>query len=311
MRHQLLDVTGEIVEAVPGDSVAVAVSTLVHGYRAVTGPGQPLGDRLPHRPPFQAGVEQQDRMAGTVAGHLQRHRAAADGQLLDPGHRQSIAVLTLTGQGSVLGVATTRIRRDREESRRLILEAAEELLAKGGPAMVQVTAVAGKVGLTDAAVNYHFGTRDQLLEALLRHGGRRLKAQLRAQLEGLTSGAGETPDVERLVDLLADFYADSNYAQLALGLHLAGWRDPRSGLLRPIVDALHDARCRHADRNHRPQPSLEDTQLAIAALHQALATEPIFGAEFRRSVGLTTRSAANDTAQRRWWARTLATALFD
>jgi TetR/AcrR family transcriptional regulator, repressor for neighboring sulfatase len=199
-----------------------------------------------------------------------------------------------------------RIRRGVDESRRLILAAAEELLVERGPAAVTVTAVAGRVGLTDAAVNYHFGTRDGLLEALLRHGGRRLRDGLAEAI----AGVGAEPDLGRIVDAVAGAYADGGYARLALGLHLAGWRDPASGLLNPLVDALHAARCRHADAAGRRRPAKEDTRIAVAALHQALATEPLFGPEFRRSAGIGERRATNAGLQRRWWARTLSLALF-
>jgi AcrR family transcriptional regulator len=199
-----------------------------------------------------------------------------------------------------------RVRRSREESRRLILESAERLLAAGGPSAVEVRAVANDLGVTDAAVHHHFGTRDQLLEALLRHGGRKL----RSDVERLTrQWAGGPPDLARLVDLLADLYAASGYAKLALALHLSGWRDRGAGLLAPVVDVLHAAQRAQAAASGLPPPPREDTQMAVAALHQALAMDPLFGAEFRRSAGLTLTRKTGARLQRAWWLAALGKAL--
>jgi hypothetical protein len=51
---------------------------------------------------------------------------------------------------------------------------------------------------------------------------------------------------------------------------------------------------------------IDDTRLAVAAMHQALALGPLFGAEFRRSAGIAGRKAADPAPQRKWWLDTLA-----
>lgn len=48
---------------------------------------------------------------------------------------------------------------------------------------------------------------------------------------------------------------------------------------------------------------------AVAALHHALATEPVYGPAFRRSVGLTSTAASDPQAQITWWTTVLANAL--
>lgn len=195
--------------------------------------------------------------------------------------------------------AQRRVRRPAEESKRLILEAAAELLVAGGPQAVQVRAVAQRVGITDAGVNHHFGGRDQLLVALLRHGGRRV----RRAVEAAVSGWVDEPDVASLVAVMTAVYRDG-YSELAVALHAAGWRETGSGLLEPVVEALHAAR-----RRTQPRARLEDTRIAVAALHQALALEPAYGAAFRRSAGITGAAARDPAAQLAWWATTLTAAL--
>ncbi len=182
----------------------------------------------------------------------------------------------------------------------MILEAAGKLLAAGGPAAVQVRAVAAEVGVSDAAINHHFGTRAQLLESLLRFGGAKLKAELHAVLEAWTDGPNDPAD---LVRALAALYADG-YAELALALHRSGRRDTGSGLLDEVVERLHARARRHCAATGRTPPTREALRLTVAALHQAVATDPLFGDEFRRSVGL-------DTAAREhmldWWIEVLRT----
>ncbi|MEV4319065.1 helix-turn-helix domain-containing protein [Actinocrispum sp. NPDC049592] len=183
-------------------------------------------------------------------------------------------------------MAGSRVRRTPDEARRLILDAAEKLLAEGGVAAVQVRALAARVGMTDAGISHHFGTRDRLLEALLRHGGRKIRAGVE---EVLGSWLNKGADLGELVEALAVLYRQG-YGELAVALHAAGWRDEGSGMLDPVVDALHALRPADVPK--------EDTRLAVAALHQALATEPLYGPAFRRSAGLDNPDPA---AQLRWW----------
>lgn len=195
-----------------------------------------------------------------------------------------------------------RIRRRPAEARQLILHAAEELLIEGGPGAVQVRAVAQRVEMTDAGVAHHFGSRDALLVALLRHGGRRL----RDAVEQATSGwVDEGASVAELVDRIADVY-EQGYGELAIALHAAGWRDDGVGMLNPVVDALHRARSRTAAGRTRPR---SETRLAVAALHQALATDPAYGPAFRRSAGIREPAANRSREQRKWWTKTLTAVL--
>src|SRR4051794_3856620 len=177
-------------------------------------------------------------------------------------------------------VAQRRVRRPAEESRRLILAAAEQLLIEGGPHAVQVRSVAQRVGITDAGVSHHFGGRDELLVALLRHGGRRVRTAVKS---AVSTWIDDQPDVASLVALVADVYRDG-YAELAVALHAAGWRDTGGGLLEPVVEALHAARTRP-----RSDAAIEETRLAVAAPHQAPALDPVYGPAFRRSAGVPPR----------------------
>jgi AcrR family transcriptional regulator len=196
-------------------------------------------------------------------------------------------------------MAATRVRRSAPVSRQRILDAAEQLLVRGGPGAVQVRAVAERVGMTDAGVSHHFGSRDELLVALVHHGGRRVHDAVERVID---SWVDDGAAVAELVARLASLYRQG-YAELAVALHAAGWRDTGGGMLNPVVDALHAARQRKAPPG--VAVSLADTRLAVAALHQALAIDPVYGAAFRRSAGISARQAEGPEAQLAWWTDTL------
>ena len=77
-------------------------------------------------------------------------------------------------------------------------------MQEGGPDAVRVQHVAADVGITDAAVRHHFGSREGLLESLLKFAGRRLQTELERALE---SWDGKPADVERVATLIADTYS--------------------------------------------------------------------------------------------------------
>jgi AcrR family transcriptional regulator len=189
-----------------------------------------------------------------------------------------------------------RTRRTPEQARALILDAATALLAEGGVAAVQVRAVAARVGMTDAGVAHHFGTRENLLHELLRHGGRQMRVAVQGTLDRWLDGEA---DLLQLATSLADLYREG-FSELAVALHAAGWRDRGSGMLDPLVEALH---ARRPDPDGTP---IDDTRIAVAAFHQAIAMEPLYGEAFRRSVGFTAAAAADDGLALRWWAEQLA-----
>jgi AcrR family transcriptional regulator len=195
-----------------------------------------------------------------------------------------------------------RVRRGRDEARRAILEAAEKHLREGGPEAVRVQRVAADLGMTDAGIHHHFGSRQGLLEALLRSAGRRLRDELEAILEGWD---GDPRGVERVAELIADTYAERGYARLALWLSRGGWVATGSGLFEPVVDAVHRTRLRAARARGGPRPRREDARHDVALLNLALAAEPLLGRDFLRSVGF--EGDATDRQRfRRWLVRRLS-----
>lgn len=187
-----------------------------------------------------------------------------------------------------------RQRLSSELARAKILAAAEELLVEGGVHAVQVRAVARQANMTDAGVTHHFGDLQGLLTALIEDAGQRARSMIGRVVEEWL--AGEV-DVERLLRALATPYR-RGYAELGVALHAAGWRDRGEPVFGKVVQAIHDIR---VARSKGPAPDLLDTQLAVAAFHQAIATDSLFGEEFRRSAGLKSSAAKGSEQQLNWW----------
>ncbi|MGH1505463.1 MAG: TetR/AcrR family transcriptional regulator [Acidimicrobiales bacterium] len=194
-----------------------------------------------------------------------------------------------------------RVRRTAEESRQRILEAAEELLLDGGSAAVEVRAVAARIGMTDAGVKHHFGSRQGLQSALLRRGGRRLRGAVADAVDRATER--DALDLRAVIGAIAEVYSEG-YGELAIALHAAGWRDDDAGLLDPLVQVLHQARLA-VD----PAATLAATRRAVAACHLAIAVSPTYGEAFRRSADLVDQAASAHEEMIEWWASTLEVVL--
>jgi len=160
----------------------------------------------------------------------------------------------------------TRQRRTPQAAKFAILEAAERRLHDDGPDGVRIQRIAADLGITDAAIHYHFGSREALMDALLRRIGRRLVDDIEATLG---SWAPDQIDVAALGRLFQRAYADERAAKLALWLSLSGWRPKGSGMLSSLVKRVHRARTQAARTARRPAPRLSDTRYAIALLSAA------------------------------------------
>src|SRR5260370_34367452 len=144
-----------------------------------------------------------------------------------------------------------RLRRTPQAAKVAILEAAERRLRVEGPEGVRIQRIAADLGITAAAIHYHFGTREALMEALLRRIGRRLVDDIVATIE---SWAPDQIDVAALGRLFQRAYADERAARLALWLSLAGWRPKGSGMLQSLGKRVHRARVEAARKATRAAP---------------------------------------------------------
>jgi AcrR family transcriptional regulator len=103
-----------------------------------------------------------------------------------------------------------RMRRAPEESRQLLLDAAERLFAMTNPDEVGLKDVAREAGVSHALITHYFGTYAGLVQATLERRLAALRETVRVRLQD--SGALERPD--ELLGLLFDALADPVHLRL-------------------------------------------------------------------------------------------------
>ncbi len=161
----------------------------------------------------------------------------------------------------------------REEVAAAVLEAATDLFAERGPAATSIRDIAARSNVNHGLVFRHFGTKDQLIGAVLNHLGattntlqkagataaevqrsidRHMRVIARALLDGYPVGQLQTqfPGMSQLLDAIRPGQTDDRSARLALANAAAlqfGWR-----LFEPFLrastglDELTDAGLRKA-----------------------------------------------------------------
>ncbi len=91
---------------------------------------------------------------------------------------------------------------DSADTRAALLDAAEELFAAFGVEGASMRSISAAAGLTHAAVNYHYPSKDHLLNAILRRRGEQVSRrfdELLAQLEA----TGQPPTAAELITAIA------------------------------------------------------------------------------------------------------------
>jgi AcrR family transcriptional regulator len=179
--------------------------------------------------------------------------------------------------------ASKRVRRSVEVSKQTILERAEHYLITEGLNGVKVQKIARDLGLSDAAIHYHFGNRKKLHEALLRFAGRRFVAELAT---AIGKSEGSSFDLASAARLLSDLFERRGTARLAMSLILSGWSPPGAGMLQPLAEWLHRSRMRSAQARSAAAPSLEESQKIIAVLNAVIFMQALSGDALLRSSGI-------------------------
>ncbi|MFF2392975.1 TetR/AcrR family transcriptional regulator [Nocardia sp. NPDC058114] len=92
-------------------------------------------------------------------------------------------------------------------TRTRLVKTAERLFATHGVDAVSVRAVNAAAGLGPASVNYHFGTKDDLLAAVLLDLGAGVRDRIRANVDALADRE-HAPTVDELVGAVTDPYRE-------------------------------------------------------------------------------------------------------
>ena len=188
-----------------------------------------------------------------------------------------------------------RTRRAPEETRRLILEAAQELIARTGPEGLKLQDIAAAAGISHPLILHHFQSRAGLVRALTRQAAAELKDRLIAAMAEPLSSTGV------LLDRVFDAFA-GGLAQRLAWLAVAdpeGGEDEPAAIPQAIAETLHARRCAAAPPGR--EVTREDTQWLIHLVAVVAFGEAMYGTHLRRSAGLDTGPAGRRRF-RAWFA---------
>jgi TetR/AcrR family transcriptional regulator, repressor for neighboring sulfatase len=183
-----------------------------------------------------------------------------------------------------------RVRRTPEEARRLILEAAQERIAKTGPEGLRLQDIAADLGISHPSILHHFGSRAGLVRALTRQAVAELKEKLLAATKGAETAL--EPQLHQVFDAFRNGLAQ-RMAWLAT-VDPGGSEAGSAMVLREIADTMHARRLAAAPPGARIERS--DTEHVIHLVAVAAFGDAIFGAQLRHSAGV----PADDEADRRF-----------
>jgi AcrR family transcriptional regulator len=97
--------------------------------------------------------------------------------------------------------------RDRKDTRRRLLAAAEELSCESGPGRISLEAVAARAGVSKGGLLYHFPTKHELLRALVAEH----VEEIRQAMDGVAPGARASGDPLKI----ARAYLDVTHRELS------------------------------------------------------------------------------------------------
>ena len=201
--------------------------------------------------------------------------------------------------------AAPRRRRSAEDAKRAILDAAEARFAARGPAGIRLQEIAADVGVSHPAILHHFGSREDLMRAVIERALGGLREEV---LATLTTSDPSQVDVAMLIERVFEILGAHGQARLMAWLALAGEerRGRRGGMtffVREIAELTHSERlARYAEAGRRPPP-FEDSLFAILLTTLALLGDALLGDAARASSGLDDPAAGRRF--RRWFAALL------
>lgn len=184
------------------------------------------------------------------------------------------------------------------EARARILAAAERKLAEVGPEQLRLTELAAELGVSHQAILHHFGSREELVSAVLAHAVARVNQRLADSMTGSSELSANT-----LLDMVAEYYRAEGRVRTLAWLVLSE-RAPQVQAqtqamrpLEPFIELLHAQR-KKADPDRRIE--LADSRFLCQLAAFALLGEALFGDLVRGGFGVTNDAAASRDFRRRF-----------
>jgi AcrR family transcriptional regulator len=186
----------------------------------------------------------------------------------------------------------TRVRRSADDAQREILDVTERILREHGPSGIRLQQIAEDVGVSHPAILHHFGSREGLINAVVRRAVERLEADLMAAIAAPLLST--KPLGVELIDRAFDVLVGGGHARVAAWLVLSGhWEFAHASRVRLIAEAAHARRVEieHELYPDAPPATLEDTIFRTILVALTIFGEAIAGDGLRESAGITDANA--------------------
>jgi TetR/AcrR family transcriptional regulator, repressor for neighboring sulfatase len=191
-----------------------------------------------------------------------------------------------------------RLRRTPEEARQLILDTAQEMIARSGPEGLRLQDIATAAGISHPLILHHFGSRAGLVRALARRATAELRDRLVVAMNAPDYSLEE--QISRVFEALRGGLAQT-LAWLA-ATEPDGGESGKTMIMREIIDTLHARRVANAQPGTRI--SREDTEWGAFLVTVAAFGDAVYGEALRRSAGIEA-GPESDRRFRVWFAELL------
>jgi AcrR family transcriptional regulator len=188
-----------------------------------------------------------------------------------------------------------RVRRTPEEARRLILDTAQELIARTGPEGLRLQDIAAAAGISHPLILHHFGSRAGLVRALTQEASSELKDKL---IAAMTEG---TFTIEDQLDRVFEAFRGGLAQRLAwlATVDPAGDESASTMIQREIADHIYQRRIATAPPGTAVRR--DDTDWLVHLIAIAALGDALYGARLWRSAGID-EGAETDRRFRAWLA---------
>ena len=195
-----------------------------------------------------------------------------------------------------------RKRRTAAEAREAILLAAERRFVESGPEGLRLQEVAADVGVAHPTVLHHFGSREELLAAVIDRVQSAIYGEVFAALGESDLGSDS---LARLLDRVATVVSAHGHARVLYWLALTGLSSSERKPLGAVVEAAHELRLGRGRAPSSRAASREDTRFLVMLATFALTAESVLGSDL---FGLEDGEAASQRF-RVWLAKLIASHL--
>jgi AcrR family transcriptional regulator len=192
-----------------------------------------------------------------------------------------------------------RRRLDAAAARELILDATQKRLAASGPAGIRLQEVAADAGVSHPTVLHHFGSREQLVKAVVSRSIRSISAEL---VEAIVRSTGDDADLEAMVENVAQVFEQSGHARVVTWLALEGHMFEEGDALRNVVEATHAMRMKRRKRGS--DFTRDDTARTVVLAALSIIGGTVLGPALLQNAGLGPWGKSG-VAFRRWLTRLL------